>query len=88
MAPYLTQRSRVSGFLDKDRLGVSITADHGFTIKDMLHQHGVELNLPPFLDGRKQLPTEEVSRGRSIASLHIHVEHAIGCMKNYKILCD
>ena len=61
-------------------------ADRGFTIKDMLHKHGAELNLPPFLDGRKQFPAEEVSRSRSIASLRIHVERAIGRMKNYKII--
>jgi hypothetical protein len=72
--------TRVSGFLNKVTPGVSIMADHGFTIKDMLHEIGAELNLPPFLEGRKQLPPEEVTKGRSIASLHIHVERAIGRM--------
>lgn len=52
----------------------------------MLHQKGVELNIPPFMKGRKQLPAEEVKRGRSIASLRIHVERAISRIKNYNIL--
>ena len=64
----------VSEFLNKVQPGVSIMADHGFTLKNMLHQLGAELNL-------LQFPADEVSRGRSIASLRIHVEHAIGCMK-------
>ena len=33
------------------------------------------LNIPPFKEGRKQLPSEEIQRGRHIASLRIHVEY-------------
>ena len=61
-------------------------ADRGFTIKEALSQLGIELNLPPFMEGRGQLPPDEIERGRSIASLRIHVERAIGRMKQYKIL--
>ena len=61
-------------------------ADRGFTIKDMLKQLKIELNLPPFMEGRKQLPAEEVQEGRNIASLRIHVERAIGRLKNFGIL--
>ena len=64
-------------------------ADRGFTIyyiKDMLHEIGAEMNLPPFLEGRKQLPPDEVTKGWSIASLCIHIERAIGKMKLNKIL--
>ena len=60
--------------------------DRGFTIKDQLGELGVELNIPPLLDGRTQLPPEDIKRGRSIASLHIHVERAIGRIKNFAIL--
>ena len=61
-------------------------ADRGFTIRDMLKQLNVELNLPPFMEGRQQLPVEDVRVGRSIASLRIHVERAIGRVKNFSIL--
>ena len=44
------------------------------------------MNIPPFLEGRQQLPTEEVKRGRQIASLRIHVERAIGRIKQFAIL--
>jgi len=44
------------------------------------------LNIPPFMEGRKQLPAEEVLKGRQIASVRIHVERAIGRIKNFSIL--
>ena len=80
--------TRVSGFVEclHDKGGVSIMADHGFTIKDQLAVHDVSLNMPPFMEGRAQLPTDEVSRGRKIASLRVHVERAIGRIKHFGIL--
>ena len=56
-------------------------ADRGFTIKDMLQEVGAELNIPPFMEGRKQLPAKEVQQGRHITSVRIHVERAIGRIK-------
>ena len=61
-------------------------ADRGFTIKDLLTAIGADLNLPPFLKDKKQLSPQEVREGRSIASVRIHVELAIGRMKHYRIL--
>ena len=61
-------------------------ADRGFTIKDQLHEIGIGLNISPFLEGRQQLPAAEVKKGRQIASLRIHVECAIGRIKNFSIL--
>jgi len=52
----------------------------------MLKELNIELNLPPFMEGRKQLPAEEVQEGRKIASLRIHVERAIGRIKTFSIL--
>ena len=47
---------------------------------------GAKLNIPPFLDGCQQLQPEDISTGRRIASLRIHVERVIGRVKNYSIL--
>ena len=76
------------GFLDTlvGKSGSSIMADRGFTIRDTLHDLGVDLNIPPFLQNRGQLPATEVKAGRQIASLRIHVERALGSIKNYRIL--
>ncbi len=84
----VVELTRHSGFLTtlEDKPGVSIMADRGFTVKDMLKQLKIKLNLPPFMEGRKQLPAEEVQEGRNIASLRIHVERAIGRLKNFGIL--
>ena len=77
--------TRVSGFLDtlNGKEGVSIMADRGFTVRNLLEEKGVSLNIPPFMENRQQLPAEEVQLGRKIASLRIHVERAIGRIKNY-----
>ena len=78
--------TRTSGFLTtlEGKPGISIMADRGFTIRDMLKELNIELNLPPFMEGRRQLPPE-VQEGRKIASLRIHVERAIGRLKNFTI---
>ena len=67
--------TRISGYLTtlQDNPGISIMADRGFTIKDMLQDLGVVLNIPPFMEGRSQLPASEVKSGSTIASLPVHV---------------
>ena len=83
--PMLT---RECGFIKKldNMSGVAVMADRGFTIKETLSKIGVDLNLPPFMEGRGQLPVDEMQCGRSIAALRIHVERAIGRIKQHKIL--
>ena len=80
--------TRICGFLTKleDKPGISIMADRGFTVKDMLEKLAITLNIPPFMEGRQQLPSEEIEAGRKIASLRIHIERAIGRIKTYRIL--
>ena len=41
--------TRCSGLIEKidGKEGISIMADHGFTIKDQLEAIGVDLNIPP-----------------------------------------
>ena len=51
----------------------------------MLKEINVDLNLPPFLNG-KQLTADEVLKGRRIASLGIHVERAIRRIEEYHII--
>lgn len=46
----------------------------------------MELNIPPFLDGRPQLPREDIQKTHHIASLRIHVERVIGRVKKFAIL--
>ena len=60
-------------------------ADRGFIIADILPQ-GVTLNIPPFKGSPEQLTPEEAEETAKIASVRIHVERAIGRVKNYHIL--
>ena len=61
-------------------------ADKGFGITYDVLLHGAKLNIPPFLNGRQQLSKKNVILTRQIASLRIHVERAIGHIKQYCIL--
>ena len=60
-------------------------ADRGFTIADVLDARGVTLNIPP-TKVNDQLSASELITTRKIAALRIHVERAIGKIKNFKIL--
>ena len=79
--------TKVSGYLETldGKEGVSVMADRGFTVRDLLEK-GISLNIPPFMDGKQQLTPEEIQRGHQIASVRIHVERTIGRIKNYVIL--
>lgn len=80
--------TRVSGFPEflQGKQGICVMADRGFNIKDQLSKYGVSLNIPPFMEGRSQLSLNDIKRGRKISSLRIHVERAIGRIKNFSIL--
>ena len=78
----ITAHSGIYNLLEE---GDSIMADRGFELDDDLPK-GVTLNIPPFLDGRKQLNLTDEIQTRHIASVRVHVERAIERVKNYKIL--
>ena len=60
-------------------------ADKGFTIQDLLIPRGVRLNIPPFLKANTQMAANDVFATKNIAQLRIHVERAIGRIKEYRI---
>eukprot|EP00795_Rhopilema_esculentum_P003906 gene3906-15222_t len=74
----ITQKCGVLQLLEN---GDNIMADRGFDISNILPP-GVSLNIPPFKGTRSQLTAEETAR---IAAVRIHVERAIGCVKNFHI---
>lgn len=59
---------------------------HGAVTSTKYHKVSCYLHPQTFIEGRKQLPSEEVLKGRQIASVRIHVERAIGFIKNNSIL--
>lgn len=74
-----------SGFLEHICQGDVVLADKGFTIGDILAKRGAFLSIPPFLSNG-QFSKEEISQTRKIARQRIHVERAIGRVKQYHIL--
>jgi len=75
-----------SGLLEKLQPGDEIMADKKFTIQDLLIRYGVRLNVPPFLSVNSQMPASDVFLTRKIACLRVHVERAIGCIKEFCML--
>ncbi|XP_039643561.1 uncharacterized protein LOC120550787 [Perca fluviatilis] len=75
-----------SGFLDYLRAGDEVMADRGFTIRDLLDERRVSLNIPAFTYRRNQLTNEETARTRRVPNVRIHVERAIQRLKVFKIL--
>ena len=61
-------------------------SDQGFNVQDMLALKGVKVNVPPFMNQSGQFTEQEMLPTRRIATLRIHVEHAIEHKKNYHIL--
>jgi len=61
-------------------------ADKGSLIQDMLAPLGVCLNVPPLLKSNRQMAAEDVILTKKIAHLRIHVERAIGRVKEFRIL--
>ena len=56
--------------------------DRGFDITEMVPD-GVSVNMPPFLAGLDQMTAAETEEMMSIATVHIHVERAIGHFRWY-----
>ena len=77
--------TKCSCLLEKLELGDNSMADRGFDITDIFPS-GVTLNISPFKRGRDQLNPEETDETTRIAAVRIHVERAIGRIKNYHIL--
>ncbi|XP_045165921.1 uncharacterized protein LOC123529598 [Mercenaria mercenaria] len=65
--------------------GDGIMADKGFTIANELNEIDLCLNIPPFLGKRKRLSAANVQDTHVIAHHRIHVERAIGKVRNFHI---
>ena len=65
----------------------TIFTDRDFNIADLLDARSVTLNIPPKLsDPSGQLSESDCVTTHRIASVHIHVERAIGRVKNLRIM--
>ena len=65
-----------------------VMADKGFDIQDLLIPFGVRLNIPPFNTKAHQMLPQNVISTQSTAAVRIHVERAIGRIKEHRLLND
>ena len=81
---YITEHC---GFLDKILPGDLVLADRGFDVGDTLGCLMANVKIPAFTKGKSQLGPLDVEDTRHIASVRIHVERVIGCVRQkYSIL--
>ena len=72
------------GLLSLLEPGDSVVADRGFTIADLLDLEGVALNISP-MKTNDQFTQRELTTTHRIANQRIHVERAIGRIKNFLV---
>ncbi len=75
-----------TGFYELLEPGDLVLADRGFLIEEELAIRGAKLAIPPFARGKKQFSQKEVETARQLSRARIHVERAIGRIKNFRIL--
>ena len=78
--------TRESGFLEFVERGDVIMADRGFIIQEDLMALGATLEIPPPSSVIDQMTKKNVDKTKAIANARIHVERAIGRMKQFSIL--
>ena len=59
------------GFLDKLEPGDLVMVDRGFTIRDILTKRKVDLNIPPFLNGRADFNVTNVEEMRAFFAINM-----------------
>ena len=77
-----------SDFLDFLEYGDQVLADRGFLIGEELANNGVQLVIPAFTKGKKQLSQREQEVSRQIARVRIHVERVMRRIKTFNIVSD
>jgi len=76
-----------SGLYEKLLPNDVILADRGFPIGEDVGFYCARVLMPAFTHGQAQLRSHDISDTRKLASLRVHVERAIGLVKNrYRIL--
>ena len=73
--------------LEKLLPGDLVLADRGFDIDTSVGLMCAEIKIPAFTKGRRQLSPRDVEATRKLSNVRIHVERAIGLVRNkYTIL--
>ena len=74
------------GVINKFTRGMVALVDRGFNVQDVFLKHHVTVAMPPFTKGKKQFTKGQVEQAKVISRARIHVERAIGRLKEFKLL--
>lgn len=66
--------------------GMVALVDRGFNVQDLFLPYQVKLMMPPFKGKHEQFSKEQVTQAKEIASARIHIERAIGRLKEFDLL--
>jgi hypothetical protein len=66
--------TKLSCLLDLLEAGDDVMADKGFTLRKILSERDVTLNIPPFLSSLRRFSGSEIREKEQIVRLRIHVE--------------
>lgn len=80
--------TRSCGFYDLLEYGDVILADRGFPIQEDLLLRHCHLEIPPSSSGLAQMSGPDVKKTKDVANARIHVERAIGRIKQFSILTN
>ena len=80
--------TRSCGFYDLLDHGDLILADRGFPIQEDLLLRHCHLEIPPSSSGLAQMSGPDVKKTKDVANARIHVERAIGRIKQFSILTN
>lgn len=77
--------TKLSGLLDLLEPGDDVMADKGFTIRKLLSEKGVTLNIPEFLSNKRQFTVSEIEHTEQVAKLRIHIERMNRRIKEFHL---
>ena len=80
----ILQKFEQSLFEFDERL--TVLADKGFQIQELLLPYDVRLVIPPFVKNKQQFTVANNARTKKVANARIHVERVIGRIKEFHIL--
>lgn len=73
------------GVMNKFNRGMVALVEQGFNVQDVFLKHHVTVAMAPFTKGKKQFTKGQVEQAKTISRARIHIERAIGRLKEFKL---
>ena len=80
---FITKQCHIA---EKISPGIIALVDRGFNVQDLFLSRQVKVVFPPFKCKKAQFSKEQVFKSKDIAKARIHIERAIGRMREFDLL--